>query len=61
MPALPNQKGGVGPLPMPGRIPTPNMTGIGKPPPPTTSKNVGVREKDARSRIYRNIGTRRNA
>jgi hypothetical protein len=37
------------------------MTGIGKPPPPTTTKNVGVREKDARSRIYRNIGTRRNA
>jgi hypothetical protein len=46
---------------MPGQISTPNMTGIGKSPPPTTSKNVGVREKDARSRTHRNIGTRRNA
>jgi hypothetical protein len=41
MPALPNQKGGASPLPMPRQIPTPSTEGIGKPPPPQdTSRNV---------------------
>ncbi len=56
MPAELNQKGGPPePYPPPNpQLPTPNMTGIGKPPPPEdTSHNRGVREKNVRTRMYR--------
>jgi hypothetical protein len=60
LPAEPNQKGGPpDPYPLPNpQLLTPSMEGIGKPPEPTdTSNNVGVREKDAREKAYRTLGT----
>jgi hypothetical protein len=57
MPAIANQKGGP-PEPYPLQLLTLDMTGIGKSPPPIdTSKNVGVIEKDARTKAYRALGT----
>ena len=55
-----NQKGGPPEnYPLPNQpLPAQNMEGIGKPPPDKdTSENIGVREKDARTKAYRTLGT----
>jgi hypothetical protein len=59
MPAEQGTKGGPpDPYPLPNpQLLTPDMTGIGKVPMTDTTENIGVIERDARTKMYRTLRT----